>query len=248
MKTSANYFLDNKVYVEQPKVGYRSGIDAVLLAMSVGENQENKTVLDMGCGIGAVSLCIALNNRKSKIIAMDIQESLINMFKKNKEDNNLDNISMQNVDMFASEFFQNNPDFYNSCDIIVSNPPFFPDDKSIKSPNTIKGIAHNEGKNNLKQWIKFAHISLKNKGYFHLIHHAARIDEILEHMQNRFGEVSIIPIYSKLSKNAIRVLIRAKKNVKTPSKILPPLVLQDETGTYTSRTDKILKGEEFIVF
>ena len=50
--------LDGRVKLAQPVDGLRTAIDAVLLAASVPV-KAGQHVLDLGCGAGAVSLCLA---------------------------------------------------------------------------------------------------------------------------------------------------------------------------------------------
>ena len=51
-------FLGGRVRIWQPKSGFRSGIDAVLLAAAVPA-RTGETVLELGCGTGAALACLA---------------------------------------------------------------------------------------------------------------------------------------------------------------------------------------------
>ena len=56
-RLTQDLFLGGKVILWQSIDGYRAGIDAVLLATST-KPKTNQKILDLGCGAGAVSLCV----------------------------------------------------------------------------------------------------------------------------------------------------------------------------------------------
>jgi tRNA1(Val) A37 N6-methylase TrmN6 len=51
-------FLDGKVRVEQSATGFRSGLDAVMLAAAVPA-RPGQAALELGAGAGTASLCLA---------------------------------------------------------------------------------------------------------------------------------------------------------------------------------------------
>ena len=48
-------FLGGRLYLWQPRTGYRAGVDPVLLAASVPARR-GESVLDLGCGVGTAAL------------------------------------------------------------------------------------------------------------------------------------------------------------------------------------------------
>ncbi|MEO0665427.1 MAG: methyltransferase, partial [Pseudomonadota bacterium] len=51
-------FLGGRVKAWQPRHGYRAGVDAVLLAAACPA-KAGESVLELGCGVGVASLCLA---------------------------------------------------------------------------------------------------------------------------------------------------------------------------------------------
>ena len=51
-------FLDGRVRVDQPQGGFRSGLDAVMLAAAIPA-LPGQAALELGAGAGTVSLCLA---------------------------------------------------------------------------------------------------------------------------------------------------------------------------------------------
>ena len=56
-QTTKDNFLGGAINLEQPKTGFRSSMDAVFLAASIPA-QEKQKVLELGCGVGAVLMCL----------------------------------------------------------------------------------------------------------------------------------------------------------------------------------------------
>ena len=57
MQVSVDGFLGGQLRLAQPKIGYRAGIDPVLLAAACPA-QRGQEVLELGCGVGVASLCL----------------------------------------------------------------------------------------------------------------------------------------------------------------------------------------------
>ena len=58
MDTSQDGFLGGRLQLAQPNIGYRAGIDPVLLAAACPA-KDGEHVLELGCGVGVASLCLA---------------------------------------------------------------------------------------------------------------------------------------------------------------------------------------------
>ncbi|MCT4574803.1 MAG: methyltransferase [Alphaproteobacteria bacterium] len=223
-------FLGGKIQITQPEKGFRAGSDAVLLA-AVAPKCSGR-VLDVGCGVGTASLCFKFHNSKANVMAIDIQDNLIELAKENFELNNFKNIEVKKVDVNKDK-----PD-YQSFNSVITNPPFFKHGHGIKSPNSIKQTA-NTGEISLKKWVDFCFLSLKDKGDFTIIFVADRLSELMFYMEGKFGDINIIPLYPKINCDAKRVIITAKKNTKGVTKMRAGIILHDADGK--GKLDYILK-------
>ena len=228
--TTIDDFFDGKLKIAQPKSGFRAGSDAVLLAAVA--NPCTGKVLDVGCGVGTASICFAHNNIKAEIVAIDIQDELLELAAENIANNEQKNIIVKKCCVS-----HNKPD-YQTYNAVITNPPFFKDGHGVKSPNEIKQTA-NTGEVSLDKWIDFCFLSLKDKGDFTIIFVADRLSELLYLMHERFGDIEVIPLYPKLGKDAKRVIIKAKKNTKGVTKLGAGIILHKEDGT--SNIEKILR-------
>jgi len=107
----------------QEKSAMKVGTDGVLLGSWVTCKQAN-TILDIGCGTGLITLMLAQRNLKSNITGIEIdaiacQEAQLN----------IDNSDWQKrirIEHSSLQKFKPETQF----DLIVSNPPFFAENKS----------------------------------------------------------------------------------------------------------------------
>ena len=107
----------------QEKSAMKVGTDGVLLGSWVSA-RNSKTILDVGCGTGLITLMLAQRNFSSNIIGIDIDE-----ISSKEAEQNINNskwrkrIAIQNCSL---QKFNSIKKF----DLIVSNPPFFSSNKS----------------------------------------------------------------------------------------------------------------------
>ncbi|MBQ1612591.1 MAG: methyltransferase [Alphaproteobacteria bacterium] len=68
-----DYLLDKKIKIFQPVDGYRASSDAVLLSSAIQKVKTGETILDLGSGTGAISLCLAHRFPQANITGFEIQ-------------------------------------------------------------------------------------------------------------------------------------------------------------------------------
>ena len=67
--------LGGRILLRQPASGYRVGIDPVFLAAAAPSPAEGR-VLELGCGVGAASLCLAWRQPNLQLSGLEIQPDL----------------------------------------------------------------------------------------------------------------------------------------------------------------------------
>src|ERR1044071_3667909 len=67
--------LGGRIQLRQPAAGYRVGIDPVFLAAAVPPRERGRA-LDLGCGVGAAALCLALRQPGLQVTGLEIQPTL----------------------------------------------------------------------------------------------------------------------------------------------------------------------------
>ena len=79
-------FLCGKLHLWQPKQGYRAATDAVLLAAACPA-KAGQSVLDLGCGVGAASLCLASRVAGLVQTGLELQEDYAALARQNAAEN-----------------------------------------------------------------------------------------------------------------------------------------------------------------
>lgn len=231
-----DFILNGKISIQQPKKGYRVAIDPIILASFV-QTKANQTVLDVGCGVGAIALILKYRNSSLKITAIDIDEKMCELCRNNSEKNNLE----LEVEHIGIEKMKRNRSGY---DHIVTNPPFF--EKRMSHISEKKMFANFETIE-LSEWIRCCLKLLKEKGTFSMIHNASRLGEIFTVISDKLGDISVIPIYPKNGSDAIRVIIRGTKGSRGHTKIKNGLILHCDNGKYTTEAQRILSGGHDVI-
>jgi tRNA1(Val) A37 N6-methylase TrmN6 len=232
LEITEDYILNGKIKLFQPKNGYRVAVDPIILASSITLKQHQK-VLDVGCGTGAISLILKLKEKTAAITAVDMDDEMCQICRRNALANSLDlEVIIAEVgsssDPLKDRFF----------DIVVTNPPFFTIQSSRRS--NAKRFANFETLD-LEGWISYCLKKLKNNGIFSIIHCATRTGDVIKTL-NGVGAIEIVPLFPKEGKEAKRVMIKCQRNRKSGTKILPGLSMHNTDGSYSADLDDILKG------
>lgn len=88
----------------------------ILVDLIINDNSNNKKILDIGTGSGAISLALSKNLKDSKVIGVDISKNAIDLANENKIKLNINNVEFKESDIFSN--------IDEKFDIIVSNPPY----------------------------------------------------------------------------------------------------------------------------
>jgi len=130
-----------------------------------------------------------------------------------------------------------------SFDVILSNPPYFKYlEKSNLNDDLHKTIARHEKCINLENLVKIASYLLKNKGIFALVHRTERFMEII----NTFEKYKIVVkkvqfVYPKENQESNLVLVEGVKNGRSGLKVLKPLFVHNEDGSYKNEILKMFE-------
>lgn len=238
-----DYLLDRRVKIMQPVDGYRASTDAVILSSLVRQIKKGDTILDVGSGTGAISLCLAARffEQTPQITGLELQPELAELANLSAAANGFENIlHYYNFDI------RNKPDFIapSSFQHVITNPPYT--DHDMPSPNQSKALAHNHTGLTLSDWIKFCIKMLAPQGMFYMINRAEAVDEILAILHGKLGNITLIPLFTKSQNKAKRIMITAKKASKTPTVICPEFTVHTDDNGYTDKAFAILrKGKSF---
>lgn len=230
---SLDQVLGGRLTLAQPRDGYRAAIDPVLLAAAVPA-AAGERVLDLGCGIGTVGLCVARRVDGCHVTGIDIQPALIELAQRNARDNALaDRVAFHIGDVLHLT----EPAF----DHVLANPPYLERARASISPNPIKALANVEGDAMLKDWVAAAISAVKVGGSVTFIHRADRAGELRAEMEHGLGRLHLRSLLPKAGVAAKRVLMQGIRGAPAGFEILPPLVLHEASGGFTEAAETILR-------
>lgn len=210
--------MNGRVQLLQSENGLRASMDSVLLS-SILNAKTGQSFLDMGCGTGAVGLCSyeRLRVLNLKLHGLDIQSQMIDIAKDNAKLNHINDAQYHVGDVNDKSQFN-----AETFDHIIMNPPYYNEGERLSSPDPAREKAYS---GDLDIWIASALHWVKQGGSINMIHRADALDSILTLIKGKFGAIEIWPVHSKPDQPAIRVLVRAIRNRKTPMTIHPPIML-----------------------
>lgn len=238
MKTSEDRILDGRVILNQPVEGYRAAVDPVLLAAAV-RAEPNEKALDLGCGVGAAMLCLAARIDGLAIDGLELQGELADLARQNIAANGF----ADRLAVFTGDVLDPPPELLaEAYDHVFANPPYMSGDRGNHPPNASKRLAHVESDADLEDWVDAALKFCRRKGSITFIYRADRLAELLIGLEDRAGEVTVFPLWPKDGAIASRVIVRARKGVKSPMQLMSGLVLHQNDGSYTDAADLALKG------
>jgi tRNA1Val (adenine37-N6)-methyltransferase len=222
-------FLDGRVKVAQPETGFRSGLDAVMLAAAVPA-LTGQTVLELGAGSGTASLCLAARVSGATILGIERDEGLAALARDNAAANGAD------CRFVAADIFALPPELKRDFDQVLANPPFHGEGQVSPDPARAAALM-DDGK--LDDWLKLGLQRTVSGGFFTAILRADRLNQALAALPER--GLCAFPLWPRLGEAPKRVIVQARKGSNAPFALLPGLVLHRDDGSWTFEADAVLR-------
>jgi tRNA1Val (adenine37-N6)-methyltransferase len=215
--------------LEQPKSGFRFGIDSLLLAC-FAPCRSGDRVLDLGtgCGVVGLGLCLAHEEKKPQVLGVEVQEELLCAAGRNAKRLGLEdrysactgNVCQYReiADVQAGGF-----------DLIVCNPPYRPKHQGRHPQDPGRRQACFEHYAGVQDFLQAASYALANKGRLSLVYLAERLPFLLHQFQAyRLQAKEMRLVHSTAAAQAKLVLITARKNVRPGLAVHAPLFLDQD--------------------
>lgn len=234
-------FLGGKIKVWQPKTGYRAGVDPVLLAAFTAA-KPGQSILELGCGVGVASLCLAARVPGLQLTGVEIQAHYAALAQRNAEANDLPlDVVVADLRHLPSELRQNR--FHH----VIMNPPYFDRGAGTPSDDLGRDTALGGG-TPLADWLDIGTRRLAPKGYLNLIQRMERLPEVLVTLQGRLGSIIVMPIAGREGRAPELFLLQARQEGRAAFRMTPALVMhagkthQGDRDSYTEQVNNILRN------
>jgi tRNA1(Val) A37 N6-methylase TrmN6 len=234
-------FLGGQLRLKQKRSGHRAGHDAILLAAAT-EARAGDCVVDLGAGVGTAGLALAQRVAGIRLGLVEIDPELAELARANAAANAIAaETIVLDVTADAQAFAASGlaPD---SVDVVLMNPPFNDPSRHRGSPDQARQITHVATEETLNAWVHAARRILRSDGALTLIWRADGIADVLAALSRGFGSLAILPLHGEAARPAIRVLVRAVKGGRAPTRMLPGLMLNDAPGVPNNEVRDILEG------
>ena len=218
------------MFLYQPTSGYCYNSDSIFLYDFISRFNPKGKLLDVGCGVGIISLLLSRDfNIETSII--DKQEKMLNYAVHNYTLNGL------TAQSHLGDFAELKTD--ERYDYIISNPPFY-DENVQQSKDTHLNIARYAHHLPIEGFIRRVKTFLKPKGWFILCYDAKQIDLLLYHLKlNGINPEKVQFVHSKIDRESKLVMIAARNNSKSMTTVLPPFVVFDDKNVYNPHVEAI---------
>lgn len=242
---SEDRLLGGHVRLRQPRRGHRAGTDAVLAARLAGEGER---IVDLGAATGAVGLMLAALRPQARVTLVERDPTLVSLAWENVGLNEFaGRVAPVQLDVFApwAEWRTSWPEALvplGQADLVVTNPPFFEAGEGRPSPDAGRRAAHEMAGGGLPEWIAAASRLLRPRGCLVLIHRADALGACLSALSRGFGGIGVRAIHSRAGENATRILVTARKGMRGPLAIHPPLILHGPVGGFSPEAAALHEG------
>lgn len=232
--------LRGRVKLLQPRHGFRSSLDPVLLAGFVAPPFGR--FLDIGCASGALSFLLLAHDAGATGVGVEIQPRLAAL----AEQGRLDNGFAHRFQVVAADVRARDTVAAGSFDLVATNPPFRPLGTGVLPPLSEKALANHEVALALAEWLDVAARALRDGGRLATVFPFDRWDELRAGLSTRgLSVVRFRPVVARTDEAAHRVLVEARRAPAAPAREPireAPLVVHEQAG-YSADVRRML-GED----
>ena len=212
------------MFLYQPTKGYAYNSDSIFLYQFIHRFHPKGKLLDVGCGVGIISLLLS-RDFKIETTIIDKQKIMLQYAKHNYTINNL-TVQAHHADFLRWKGEKEHFDY------VVSNPPFY-DRNVTQSQNEHLNIARYAQHLPIDALVQKVKQLLRPRGRFIFCYDAKQVDRVfMSLLTHKLNPEVVRFIHAKEDRDAKLVMISARLNSKSMTKVLPPLIVFDEASQY----------------
>jgi len=221
--TTRDTLLRGRVILHQPRRGFRSSLDPVLLTGFLAPPYGR--FLDIGAGTGAVSFLLLAKDEHATGVAVEIQDRLAALAASGLRENTF----ADRLLVAKSDVRQLGDSFTEAFDLVATNPPFRPVGVGNLPGHGERALAHHEVALTLREWVHAAHRCLRPGGRLGVVFPMDRLVELSTVLDRAGLPAAVIrPVAPRSGEPAMRCLVEARKVTRSsPPITLPPLLVHE---------------------
>lgn len=234
-------FLGGKLRAWQPRRGYRAGVDPVLLAAATPA-KSGQSVLELGCGVGVASLCLAARVPDLALRGVELQPDYADLARRNGAENAVD------FKVFTADLRALPDDLRQQrFDHVIMNPPYFDRTAGTQAEDQGRDIALG-GDTPLGDWLDIGARRVGPRGYLTLIQHMTRLPEALAALSGRLGAIIVCPISGRAGRAPELFLLQARQEGRAAFRMASALVMhkgathKSDEESYTPAVHAVLRN------
>ena len=228
------HLLDGRVRYAQPRRGFRSGIEPVLLAAAVPARPGSR-VLEGGSGAGAALLCLAARVSGVQGLGIEQDPALVALARQNAAANGWPHLRFMSADIASLPALDG---FDHAC----ANPPYH-SGAGTPSPDASRRAAKHAAVGLLAVWATALARPLRPRGTLSFILSAASLTEAMTAFAAAgCAPTRLLPLWAKPRQPAKLLLLSGIKGSREPLRVLPGLALHAPDGHFTAEIDAVLRG------
>jgi tRNA1Val (adenine37-N6)-methyltransferase len=233
VETTRGHLLGGRICYDQPKSGFRTGIEPVLLAAAVPASAGD-SVLEAGTGAGAALLCLAARVPRIAALGLERDRDLAALAQRNAAANGFTNVRFVCAALPCSA---PSGRFNHAC----ANPPWHAANGTA-SPVPAREAAKRATPGLLSAWTRALVAPLRDRGTLTLVLPPGSLpDALTAFVDAGCTPVALFPLWSKPGRAAKLILIRGIKGGRSAFTIAPGLVLHRVQGGFTREAEAILR-------
>lgn len=215
---------------------FAPGTDTFLLS-SLPRLKRHATVCDLGAGTGLLGLLLLAREPTLTVTGLELQPAAAELAQKTAAVNGLE----ERLQIITADL--RHPEKVlpaGSCDLVVCNPPYYPQSSGYISPSSVKSTARTELTCTLDDTCRTAAYLLRWSGSFCMVHKPERLADVLCTLRNYKMEPKRLRFVCPKSDAAPSLLlVEGRRGGKPGLSIEPPLILTQSDGTPTAELDHI---------
>jgi len=206
---------------------FRLSTDSVLLA-DFAAGIRAKTILDLGCGAGVLTVLLHGSHPAATVEGLDIQPESTKLCRENLMENGFSPEGIRTGDLREHRTLFT----AGAYDLVVSNPPYFSSGSGYTAPDPARATARDERSCTLEELCTAASYLVRYGGAFALVHRPERLSEIFCTMTAHGIEPKRLRMVQHREGAAPNlVLVEGRRGGKPGLTVQPPLLMTAADGS-----------------